>query len=96
MSCYGNSGLRIKGLQSRLEDQMNVTMVIGLINAFTKTLLLANAGHHAHPLLIRDGVVDQLVSKGMPLGMMASISYREIEFQLQSGDVLVLDRKRHV
>jgi len=37
----------------------------------------------------RDGKVTQLVSKGMPLGMMAGISYREIECQLQSGDVVV-------
>ncbi len=34
-------------------------------------------------------MVDPLVSKGMPLGMMTGISYREIEFQLQSGDVVV-------
>ena len=68
---------------------MNVTMVIGLINSETKTMHLANAGHHAHPLLIRDGTVEPLLAKGMPLGMMAGISYREIEFVLQSGDVLV-------
>ena len=67
-------------LQSHLEELMNVTMVIGHINAFTKILTLANAGHHAHPLLVRDGTIEQLVSKGMPLGMMAGISYREIEF----------------
>ncbi|MCH8292141.1 serine/threonine-protein phosphatase [Candidatus Poribacteria bacterium] len=76
-------------LTPQLEDQMNVTMVIGLINADTKTLTLANAGHHAHPLLVRNGTVEQLVSKGMPLGMMAGISYQEIEFELQSGDVVV-------
>ncbi len=76
-------------LTGRLEDQMNVTMVIGLINAEARTLTLANAGHHAHPLLVGDGTVDPLVAKGMPLGMMAGISYREIAFQLQSGDVLV-------
>jgi serine phosphatase RsbU (regulator of sigma subunit) len=51
--------------------------------------VMADAGHHAHPLLVRDGAVDPLVSKGMPLGMMAGISYQEIAFQLQSGDVLV-------
>ena len=76
-------------LVTRMEDQMNVTMVIGLINSVAKTLTLANAGHHAHPLLVRGGTVEPLVSKGMPLGMMAGISYREFEFQLQSGDVLV-------
>ena len=76
-------------LVPRIESGMNVTMVIGLINGVTKTLVLANAGHHAHPLLVRDGTVESLVAKGMPLGMMAGISYREIEFNLQSGDVLV-------
>ena len=76
-------------LNGRLEDQMNVTMVIGLINGVKKKLTLANAGHHAHPLLVRDDTVEPLITKGMPLGMMASIRYREIEFQLQSGDVLV-------
>ena len=76
-------------LNGRMDELMNVTMVIGLINGVAKTLTLANAGHHAHPLLVRDRTVEQLVSKGMPLGMMASISYREIEFALQSGDVVV-------
>ena len=76
-------------LTSRLEEQMNVTMVIGLINGVAKTLILANAAHHAHPLLVRDGIPKPLIAKGMPLGMMAGISYREIEFVLQSGDVLV-------
>ena len=76
-------------LIDQMEEQMNVTMVIGVINAMTQTLTLANAGHHAHPLLVRNGTAEPLVSKGMPLGMMAGISYREIAFQLQSGDVLV-------
>ena len=76
-------------LQPQMESAMNVTMVIGLINGVEKTLTLANAGHHAHPLLIRSGAVDPLVSKGMPLGMMAQIAYRQVEFSLQSGDVIV-------
>ena len=76
-------------LTPQLESGMNVTMVIGLINAMTQTLTLANAGHHAHPQLLRNGQLTPLLAKGMPLGMMVGISYREIEFQLQSGDVLV-------
>ena len=40
-------------------------------------------------MLVRDGIHKQLVSKGMPLGMMSGISYREIEFSLQSGDMVV-------
>ncbi|MCH8296043.1 serine/threonine-protein phosphatase [Candidatus Poribacteria bacterium] len=64
-------------------------MVIGLINGVAKKLTLANAGHHAHPQLLRNGQLTPLLAKGMPLGMMAGISYREIAFQLQSGDVVV-------
>ena len=41
-------------LNGRLEDQMNVTMVIGLINGVAKKLVLANAGHHAHPQLLSE------------------------------------------
>ena len=64
-------------------------MVIGLVNSETKVLTLANAAHHAHPLLLRNGEVKLLVAKGMPLGMMAGIPYREAEFPLQGGDVVV-------
>ena len=76
-------------LKPRMEAQMNVTMVIGLIKAETKTLQLANAGHHAHPPLLRNGTVELLLAKGMPLGMMVGIEFRQVEFSLQSGDVLV-------
>ena len=76
-------------LVPRIESGINVTMVIGLINGVEKTLTLANAGHHAHTLLVRSGTIEPLVSKGMPLGMMAGIEYRQIHFPLQSGDVIV-------
>ena len=64
-------------------------MNIGLINGVAKKLTLANAGHHAHPLLIRDGIPKPLLAKGMPLGMMAGIGYQQIEFPLANGDVVV-------
>ena len=63
-------------LTSRLEEQMNVTMVIGQFNTETHTLTLANAGHHAHPQLLRNGQLTPLVAKGMPLGMSAQSLYR--------------------
>ena len=76
-------------LKDRLEREMNVTMVIGRVNAETHTMTLANAAHHAHPLLVREEQVQPLSARGMPLGMMAEVAYREAEFQLQSGDVIV-------
>jgi sigma-B regulation protein RsbU (phosphoserine phosphatase) len=77
-------------LKGRIEPGMNVTMVIGAIDVETKTLTLANAAHHAHPLLVRQGEVRPLKVGGLPLGMRAGINYREEKFHLQSGDVVVL------
>jgi len=54
------------------------------------TLTLANAAHHAHPLLLRNGEIQALKTGGLPLGMRAGIKYSEEQFPLQSGDVLVL------
>ena len=93
-------------LKVRMERNMNVTMVIGVIHrnrVFGKkkatkghsvsegeiTLTLANAGHHALPILLRDGETQPLEAVGLPLGMMAGIEYEEKQFQLQSGDVLI-------
>jgi len=77
-------------LKGRMERFMNVTMVIGIIDADTKTLTLANAAHHAYPLLRRDGEIQTLKLGGLPLGMRTGIEYREEEFPLASGDVLIL------
>ena len=77
-------------LKDRMEWGMNITMVIGTIDAETKTLTLANAAHHAYPLLLRNGEVETLKTGGMPLGMMAGIQYTQQQFSLESGDVIIL------
>jgi serine phosphatase RsbU (regulator of sigma subunit) len=78
-------------LKARTERLMNVTMVIGMIDARTKTLTLANAGHHVLPLLCREGKIQQLQVTGFfPLGVVKDTQYSEEKFQLQSGDVLIL------
>jgi sigma-B regulation protein RsbU (phosphoserine phosphatase) len=78
-------------LKARTERLMNVTMIIGVIDAETKTLTLANAGHHALPMICRDGQIQQLQVKGFfPLGITEETQYREEQFPLQSGDVLIL------
>jgi len=77
-------------LKARLEQYMNVTMVIGMIDSETNTLTISNAAHHAYPLILRDGEIQILKTGGLPLGMRAGIQYTEEQFQLQSGDVLIL------
>jgi len=94
-------------LKSRMEQYMNVTMVIGVIHrnrVFGKnsvsaensvsggeiTLTLANAAHHAHPLLLRDNDIQVLKTGGLPLGMRVGVEYSEEQILLQTGDVLFL------
>ena len=89
-------------LKDSMEQYMNVTMVIGMLDVETKTLTLANAAHHAHPLLLRLGLsrnevtyrnqgdIQTLKAGGLPLGMRANAEYTEEQFTLQTGDVLIL------
>ena len=77
-------------LKGRMEQYMNVTMVIAAIDVETKILTLANAGHHAYPLLLRNGEIQTLKTGGLPLGMKAGIEYDEEQFPLESGDLLIL------
>ncbi|MBC8234733.1 SpoIIE family protein phosphatase [bacterium] len=107
-------------LKTRMEQYMNVTMVIAVIRqrnrVFSKNsvsegensvsegiiLTLANAAHHAHPILLRlglsrnevtyrnQGEVQTLKTGGLPLGMRAGIEYSEEQFLLESGDVVIL------
>ena len=92
-------------LKARMERYMNVTMVIAVIHrnrSEGETILtLANAAHHAYPLLLRLGLsrnevtyrnqgdVQPLKTGGLPLGMRAGIEYSEEQFPLQSGDVVI-------
>ncbi len=78
-------------LKDRTQSHMYVTMQIGVIDTDTSLLTLANAGHHALPILLRNGQIKTLTLTGFPLGMMpGEIRYDEEQFQLASGDVLVL------
>jgi len=83
-------------LKARMERFMNVTMVIGMIDVapnsgeFGYTLTLANAGHHAYPILLRNGEIQPIKMGGLPLGMKAGIEYDEEKFHLESRDVLIL------
>jgi len=76
-------------LKARMEQDMNVTMVIGVIDVETKTLTIANAAHHAHPILRRDNEIRILRTGGLPLGMRAGVEYSAEQFSLQSNDVLI-------
>jgi len=85
-------------LKAKMERDMNVTMVIGVIRrnqVFDKnsvsvgTLILANAAHHAYPILLRDSEIEIFKTGGLPLGMRAGVEYAEEQFPLKSGDIVI-------
>ena len=68
---------------------MNVTMVLAQFDYTKKQMILANAGQHAYPLLIRNGTVEPVIAKGMALGMIPNIPYKPTTTDLESGDLLL-------
>jgi len=54
-----------------------------------RQMILANAGQHAYPLLIRNGTVEPVIAKGMALGMIPNIPYKLTKIDLESGDLLL-------
>ena len=72
-----------------MEQDMNMTMVLGEFDLQGKKLILANAGQHAYPLLVRNNQVEPIKAKGLALGMMPSIRYNSLKLDLKSGDLLL-------
>lgn len=69
-------------------DARFVAMLFALYDANAKQLTLASAGA-PHPLLIRNGKVEELIVEGVPLGLLPEIDYEVMKIDLQPGDLLV-------
>lgn len=77
-------------LARRFQRDTNVTMVFGLLNTLQKTFTFCNAGHHAHPILLRDGHMQQLEHFGFPLGMKYPMNYKSRTVKLQENDLMLV------
>lgn len=62
---------------------------IGIIDTDKNTLHFVNAGHNP-PLFFKNGLMEKLISVGIPLGMCPFDAYEEKTVQLDPGDTLVL------
>ena len=78
-----------RSLCQSMERDMNVTMVLAQFDYAKRQMILANAGQHAYPLLIRNGTVEPVIAKGMALGMIPNIPYKLTKIDLESGDLLL-------
>jgi serine phosphatase RsbU (regulator of sigma subunit) len=68
--------------------QMMMTCVVCVFDPRTGSLAIANAAH-PNPILIRQGVIHPLLAEGAPLGAAPDSSYRQVQVQIERGDVLV-------
>lgn len=76
-------------LQPDIPAGMFVTCLVAFLEPLTGKLTLANAGHNL-PFLCQYPEVDELMVRGMPLGLMADMDYEEINSCIEPGGVMVL------
>lgn len=75
-------------LLERKVDTQYVTLLVGLWQARSRTLTMANAGS-VPPMICRDGEIIRPHVGGVPLGLLEERDYEETAFQAQTGDVIV-------
>jgi serine phosphatase RsbU (regulator of sigma subunit) len=78
-----------EALATRIPANMFVTCFYGVLDPRTGSFAYANAGHDL-PYLRRGGEAEELMARGMPLGLMLGMSYEEKETILHSGEAALL------
>jgi predicted ester cyclase len=73
-------------LLARIPSNMFVTCFYAILDAKSGNLTYANAGHHLPYLRRRNGEVEELRARGMPLGLMSGMGYEEKEIMLDAGE----------
>jgi serine phosphatase RsbU (regulator of sigma subunit) len=74
-----------EALSTRIPANMFVTCFYGILDPKTGSFAYANAGHDL-PYLRRGGDAEELMARGMPLGLMPGMIYEEKEIMLGAGD----------
>jgi serine phosphatase RsbU (regulator of sigma subunit) len=70
------------------KQKLMMTCTASIFDPTTRSLTIANAGHH-FPYLVRRGALRQLVSHGSPLGAASASEYPAATVQLESGDAIL-------
>jgi serine phosphatase RsbU (regulator of sigma subunit) len=69
-----------------IPPNMFVTCFYAILDPYSATLSYANAGHDLPYLRHSDGDAEELMARGMPLGLMAGMGYEEKETILEPSD----------
>lgn len=70
--------------------ELYVTCIVAVVDARSRMMTYANAGHPAGVRIRQDGRTQPLTVGGPPLGLLPSSSYEEETLSLESGDLVVL------
>ena len=73
-------------LVARIPPNMFVTCFYGVLDPKSGSFTYANAGHDLPQVRHGDGDAVELMARGMPLGLMPSMSYEEKEIVLRAGE----------
>jgi serine phosphatase RsbU (regulator of sigma subunit)/predicted ester cyclase len=76
-------------LATDIPPNMFITCFYAILDPKSGSLTYANAGHDL-PYLCRNGEAEELMARGMPLGLMPGMSYEEKETLLQAGEAALL------
>jgi serine phosphatase RsbU (regulator of sigma subunit) len=76
-------------LLARIPPNMFVTCFYAILDPKSATLSYANAGHDLPYLRRSDGDVEELMARGMPLGLMPGMVYEEGEISLAEGNCVL-------
>ena len=78
-----------EALVPEIPPAMFVTCLYAIIDTGGGKVVFANAGHNL-PYVRTSGGVTELRATGMPLGLMPGMSYEETNYDMGSGEVMVL------
>ena len=76
-------------LLARIPSNMFVTCFYAILDPNSGSLTYANAGHDL-PYIQSNGDAQELMARGMPLGLLPRMSYEEKEIVLQAGEAALL------
>jgi serine phosphatase RsbU (regulator of sigma subunit) len=74
-----------EALATRIPANMFVTCFYGVLDPKSGSFAYANAGHDL-PYVRRGGDAEELMARGMPLGLMPGMTYEEKEIELEAGE----------
>ena len=70
------------------KQKLMMTCTASIFDPATRSLTIANAGHH-FPYLVRRGALRQLISHGSPLGAASTSEYPAATVPLEAGDAIL-------